>query len=321
MNWIREANYKEDMEAVVEPYVAARTEAGTFERIKGQKIYYEAYIADKAKGAIVLSHGFTESVRKFTESVYYMLQAGYNVYAVDHRGHGRSYRPNDNPYVVHAEKFEDYVLDLEYFTREIVKREKKETGPLYLYGHSMGGCIGAWTIETYPDLFKKAVLTSPMLALKFPVPTPIMVAGASLIGMGKGGRRKKEPLSPVNAFTETPDFENSCDSSKCRYLYYFDKRLKDSALQTTSPSVGWGLEAVKACKRAISKAETAKIRIPVLLMQAGNDTMVDNAGQVLFASRVPSCTFTQVPGMKHELYMTDSDVLIPYWEKIFAFLG
>ena len=141
------------------------------------------------------------------------------------------------------------------------------------------------------------------------------------IGMGKGGRRKKEPLSPVNAFTETPDFENSCDSSKCRYLYYFDKRLKDSALQTTSPSVGWGLEAVKACKRAISKAETAKIRIPVLLIQAGNDTMVDNAGQVLFASRVPSCTFTQVPGMKHELYMTDSDVLIPYWEKIFAFLG
>ena len=76
MNWIREANYKEDMEAVVEPYVAARTEAGSFERIKGQKIYFEAYKADKAKGAIVLSHGFTESVRKFTASVYYMLQAG-----------------------------------------------------------------------------------------------------------------------------------------------------------------------------------------------------------------------------------------------------
>ena len=41
MNWIREANYKNDMEAVVEPYVAARTEAGSFERIKGQKIYFE----------------------------------------------------------------------------------------------------------------------------------------------------------------------------------------------------------------------------------------------------------------------------------------
>ena len=46
---------------------------------------------------------------------------------------------------------------------------------------------------------------------------------------------------------------------------------------------------------------------------------VKNASQDLFASRTPSCELVRIPNMKHELYMTDSDVLIPYWEKIFAF--
>ena len=78
---------------------------------------------------------------------------------------------------------------------------------------------------------------------------------------------------------------------------------------------------MKACARVTSRKETAKIRIPVLLIQAGNDTVVKNSSQDLFASRVKGCEFYRVPDMKHELYMTDSDVLIPYWEKVFSFFG
>ena len=59
----------------------------------------------------------------------------------------------------------------------------------------------------------------------------------------------------------------------------------------------------------------------MLLIQAGNDTVVKNSSQELFVSRTRGCEFYQVPGMKHELYMTDSDVLIPYWEKVFPFFG
>ena len=317
MNWIREANYKNDMEAVVEPYVAARTEAGSFERIKGQKIYFETYKADKAKGAIVLSHGFTESVRKFTESVYYMLQAGYNVYAVDHRGHGRSYRPNDNPYVVHAEKFEDYVLDLEYFTREIVKREKKETGPLYLYGHSMGGCIGAWTIEQYPELFSKAVLSSPMLGLSFgKIPLPVAYAFAALKGMGE---KAKEPLSPVTAFPEE-HYAESASNSEARFAWYYARKLQDRRLQTCAGSSKWGREAILACRRVTSPRQIAKIRIPVLLFQAEKDTYVKNESQDAFAAKAPTCELVKMPGMRHELYFAEGETLQRYWEKIFSFL-
>ena len=317
MNWITEENYAERMKTEAEPWIAARMESGFDERVKGQPIYYEHYRADCPKGTIVISHGFTESVTKFSEAIYYMLQAGYDVWGLDHRGHGRSFRQNSNPFVVHAERFEDYVQDLKHLT-ETLAIPASEGRKVFVYGHSMGGCIAARLIEEEPLLFDKAVLTSPMLGLSFSLPVPVVYAAASLKGIGE---KRKEPLSPVSAFPSEPDFEGSCDSSECRYLYYFEKRRKDPRLQTTSASIGWGKEAAKACAKVCSRHETERIRIPVLLFQAGNDTVVKNAAQTLFASRVRDCVLTTVPGMKHELYMTDSAVLIPYWERIFGFLG
>ena len=318
MHWITEENYEEQMRSIAEPYVAARTECGFDERVKGEKIYFEHFKADDPKGVIVISHGFTESIKKFTESVFYMLQAGYEVWGVDHRGHGRSFRHNSNPYVVHVERFEDYVLDLAHLTKTRVLPSAGEL-PVYLYCHSMGGCIGAWMIEAYPDLFKKAVLSSPMLGLSFgKIPVPIVYLGASIKGIGE---KRKEPLNPIDSFPQEGDFENSCDSSRCRYDYYFKKRLADPFLQTSDPSINWGKQAVKACSRVTSKKWTSRIRIPVLLIQAGNDTVVKNSSQELFVSRTDGCEFYRVPGMKHELYMTDSDVLIPYWERVFSFFG
>ena len=318
MRWITEENYEEVMKTEVEPFVAARRESGYDERVKGQPIYYEHFKADAPKGVIVISHGFTESIQKFTESVYYMLQAGYEVWGVDHRGHGRSYRHNSNELVVYVDHFKDYIKDLKHLTETLVKPQAGGL-PVYLYCHSMGGCIGAWIIEEYPDLFNKAVLSSPMLGLSFgKIPWQVVYVAASLKGIGE---KKKEPMSPIHEFAKEPDFENSCDSSECRYLYYHKKRLADASLQTTALSINWGKEAAKACSRVTSRFQTSRIRIPVLLCQAGDDQVVKNASQDLFVSRVAQCEKYLVPGMKHELYMTDSPVLIPYWEKVFAFLG
>ena len=316
MRWIRENDYEKIMRTEVEPYVSARKECGIDARVKGQPIYYEHFRAEHPKGVIVVSHGFTESIQKFTESIYYMLQAGYEVWGLDHRGHGYSYRSNDNPYVVHTDHFRDYVLDLKHLTE---KRVKPAAGklPVYLYCHSMGGCIGAWMIERWPKLFDKAVLSSPMLGLSFgKVPVPVVYAGAKLKSLRSG---KAAPVNPVDSFEEE-DFENSCDSSACRYHYYYQKRLADNKLQTRSPSLGWGMEAAKACARVTSPFWASRIRIPVLLCQAGNDTVVKNASQMKFLSHVPEAEFFRMPNMKHELYMTDSDMLIQYWERVFSFL-
>lgn len=317
MHWITEEHYASEMHDTVEPFVAARKTSGCDERMPGHAIYYEHFAAGKPKGVVVISHGFTESVQKFTESIYYMLQQGYEVWGFDHHGHGKSYRLNDNPHVVHADRFEDYVLDLKHLVEAHVIPAANGL-PLYLYCHSMGGCVGAWTIEEYPALFQKAVLSSPMLGLSFgSIPAPVMAAAAGVLGIGK---RKQKSLQPAESFNPTPDFANSADSSECRYLYYLQKQTDHPELQTYMPSIGWGRQSILACRRVSAPKNMQKIRIPILLLQAGEDTMVKNAAQDAFAAAVPSCTFERIPGVKHELYMTDSDVLIPYWERVFAFL-
>ncbi len=320
MDWILEENYAQAMEDRARPYVEARRTEGWDERVEGQKIYYWSCRADQPKGVIVLVHGFTESVRKYTESIYYMLQAGYDVWGIDVRGHGRSFRHNGNPYIVHVLRFEDYIEDLRHLVEtKVLPSYTGRNLPLYVYGHSMGGCISARTIETYPTLFQKAVLTSPMLGLSFGSVPPALVRIAGVfLGMKS---HRMDSLTPVSGFEMKPDFENSCDSSECRYLYYHEQRIRDVDLQTTAASIGWGMEAIKATGQVVSPGNTGRIQIPVLLMQAGNDMVVKNEAQNLFASRVKSCELHPVPGMKHELFMTDSPVLIPYWEKIFAFLG
>ena len=316
MNWIKEKNYEETMLNDVEPWLAKHRESGLDARVKGQPIYYEHYTLERPKGVIVISHGFTESIRKFRESIYYMLQSGYEVWGVDHRGHGNSVRLNDNPYVVYVNHFKDYVLDLKHLTEKKVRPAAGKL-PVYLYCHSMGGCIGAWLIERYPKLFDKAVLSSPMLGLSFgKVPVPMVYAAAKLKSLGG---RAADPLSPVDSYVQE-NFEDSCDSSRCRFEYYARQRIADRKLQTRAASIRWGMEAAKACSRVTSGYWTGRIRIPVLLCQAGSDTVVKNSSQNQFVSKVKGCEFFRMPYMKHELYMTDSDMLIQYWERIFRFL-
>ena len=319
MRWITEEHYAQQMRDEVEPWLAARVETGFVERVKGQPICYEHYRADAPKGVIVISHGFTESIRKYTESIYYMLQAGYEVWGLDHRGHGRSYRPGGDRFVVHVERFEDYVLDLVHLTETRVKPAAGAL-PLYLFCHSMGGCVGALVIEQYPALFAKAVLSSPMLGVALgKIPAPVACAVLRVKGAGAKGR---EPMAPVTAMTETEDdFAASAANSELRFRYYCRKKLADPLLQTCAPSKNWILEAIRACRMACSKKQTARIRIPVLLFQAGRDTYVRADAQDRFVSRVPSCEKQCFPELRHELYMSDSAVLIPYWEKVFTFLG
>lgn len=316
MRWLTDESYEKIMQTEVEPWLEERMETGLDERVKGQPIYYVHYRADAPRGVVVISHGFTESIAKFAEPIYYFLQAGYEVWGLDHRGHGRSYRANSNPFVVHVDRFEDYVLDLKHLTETRVKPAAGDL-PLYLFCHSMGGCVGTWTIEACPELFRKAVLSSPMLGLSFgKIPLPVAYAFASLKSIGEKG---KEPLSPVTEYARET-YADSAANSEGRFDWYHQKKLADQRFQLCAGSANWGKEAIAACRRVSRGSEIAKIRIPVLLFQAGNDVFVKNAAQDAFAAKAKSCELVKLPGLRHELYFSDGESLRSYWEKIFEFL-
>ena len=86
------SNYGQDEDIIkeVERKLNVKKESGYFKGCNNISIYYEKFIVENEKGSIVISHGFTECLEKFTELIYYFTEMGYSVYGLEHRGHGRS---------------------------------------------------------------------------------------------------------------------------------------------------------------------------------------------------------------------------------------
>lgn len=142
-------------------------ESGYYGTKDGKRLYYEKFINENEHAVVVISHGFCEFAEKFEEVIYYFLCKGYSVYIPEHRGHGKSDRDVDDLSKVYVKSFDEYVSDFAGFVNDIVKKETEKDKKIILYAHSMGGAIGALVLEKYPHLFDCAILTSPMLKMRY----------------------------------------------------------------------------------------------------------------------------------------------------------
>ena len=127
-------------------------------------------------------------------------------------------------------------------------------------------------------------------------------------------------MSPVSAMPEET-FEASAANSEPRFRWYCEKKLADPKLQTCAASSAWGREAILACIQTGRRSKVAGIRVPILLFQAGSDTFVENRAQDEFAALAPDCTLQKMPGLRHELFFSDTETLKRYWGQIFEFYG
>lgn len=108
-------HYRDRMEREVVPFLKKYRHSGFFCPDKGQKkIYYESYRREDAKGIVIMVHGFFESAEKYAEMIYYFFQAGYQVYIMDVRGHGRSAREQADLSLVHIDQFKRYLSNLDF---------------------------------------------------------------------------------------------------------------------------------------------------------------------------------------------------------------
>lgn len=324
-----EENLEQEMDAVVEPYLQniCRTgqmrttklsvlEAERIAEVPKDGLYYELFPQRNAKGTIVISYGFTESCLKYHELIFYFYQQGYQVAVMDHRGHGKSFREIEDPTVIYIDLFSRYVVDLHRFVQTVVK-PMSQGKPLYLYAHSMGGCIGAFYLEQYPQDFKKAVLNAPMLGLQLgacPSWAARVICDAK-VEKGEG----KERLFTHAPFNPEEPFEESSASSRARYEYYLKKRCENLEYQTSSASYYWGREAINAGNFVISRKQAAKVQIPVLLFQAQLDSLVQPEAQEKFISRIKDGRLILAENVRHEIYRAPNEVLKPYLEEVFRF--
>lgn len=318
MEIISEMGYRDRMEKEAVPFLKEHRYCGFFAPDGQGDIYYERYRQEKAGGTVVMVHGFSESAEKYAEMIYYFLQAGYQVYIMDVRGHGRSVRSREDLSMVHIDRYERYLSDLEYLAAEIAAKENPAL-PLYLYGHSMGGGIAAAFLEKSPGTFRKAVLSSPMIR---PLTGGIPFGAAYGIAdmqcrLGKGGCY----VVGHHAFAGDETFESSASVSAERYEYYARKRQSEEKFQTNGASYSWLREAARMSKYILKEVNCRKITAEVLLFQAEREEYVDKKAQEKFVSRVESARLVPMAGTKHEIYMSDDGHVVQYLDEILKFFG
>jgi acylglycerol lipase len=107
-----------------------------FEGVGGLMIHTRAWrpAQERPRGVVVISHGFNSHSGYYTWVAEQLTADGLAVYALDHRGRGKS--DGERYYV---DKFSDYVDDLTTFIEQTRSREPGL--PVFLLGHSAGGVI------------------------------------------------------------------------------------------------------------------------------------------------------------------------------------
>jgi alpha-beta hydrolase superfamily lysophospholipase len=118
---------------------------GYFQGLGNLKIYYQYWLpSGESKAILMVAHGFAEHSGRYDHVAGYFVERGYAVYALDHRGHGKSEGER-----VHVEQFSDYVDDLKTFF-EIIRKENQGKR-IFLVGHSMGSAITLLYTARYQD--------------------------------------------------------------------------------------------------------------------------------------------------------------------------
>jgi alpha-beta hydrolase superfamily lysophospholipase len=130
-------------------------EESSFQNNDGYSIFWRKWLPKNsdAKAVIMLIHGLNEHSGRYINVASEITPRGYPVYALDHRGHGKS--TGRRSYV---KRFENFFDDIRTFYTDIVKKEA-DGKPVFILGHSMGSFITLNYTRLYQDGLNGMILS------------------------------------------------------------------------------------------------------------------------------------------------------------------
>jgi lysophospholipase len=274
-----------------------------------------------ARHAIVISSGRVEMALKYAELCYELVQAGYSVFILDHRGQGLSQRELHNPHKGYVADFSLYQQDLAQFIQQIVLPSKHQH--YIALGHSMGSAILAGYLQQQPHPFRAVILASPMFGIYTGL-VPASIAELLALAFGALNRR----ISPVpwyfpgqGNYSEKNFENNPLTSSPQRYRWLHQLYREQPESQLGGVTSHW-LQAAIHFMRRLQK-DAAKWHTPVLLLQAAADKVVSNHAQNLWYQQLTGNTIHQqvtLAGARHEIFMEQDAIRQQAFNAINSFL-
>ena len=277
---------------------------GSFTGVKNVEIIYGVQELENEKGAVIIVNGRNETFVKYSDVIVELSSLGFSVYTLDHRNQGFSGRQLADPHKGHVDTYDDYIADFDFFLKNIVN--KKPHKVKLVLAHSMGGTIALLYELRHPGNFSGMALSAPMLGFSTaPWPfflVPPLLSLYEVLGLEQnyvvgGGKFKPEPYTPDNNLT----------SDEVNYTRNHQLMLDYPQIQLGAPTCAWVKKSLEAIKEIQNGAE--KIKIPLLIMQAGDDQVVNNCAEKRFCRKVgENCQFIVIPGSQHEILMEKPEI-------------
>lgn len=258
----------------------------------------------RARGSVVLSGGRTETIEKYYETIEDFLDRGFVVLAHDWRGQGLSHRELPDRRRGHARGYKAFLED---FRRLLDTYEARLPRPWIAVGHSMGGCLTLLALAHGERRFAAACLSAPMLGIQMGRISPAAARLAARVNLllGRASRYARRP----GAQSDEDAFEgNILTHDPVRFGRYRAQVAACPDLALGGPTWGWIDFALRATAYLARPERLRGIMIPVEIVSAGDDRLVDNAAQAAAARNLPQGRLVTVPGAYHEILMETDDM-------------
>ncbi|TCT13278.1 lysophospholipase [Tepidamorphus gemmatus] len=274
--------------------------------------------AAATRGTVCVFPGRAEFIEKYFETIEELRQRGFAVAALDWRGQGGSQRLLRNPRKGHVDTFEEYDRDLSAFMTRVVLPDCP--APYYALAHSMGGNILLRNAQRSPAWFERQVLSAPMLTLhRRLVPGRHVFRVAEILGLAGFG----DAFVPGGGATHagTMIFRNNpLTSDPVRFARNALVVEKAPWLGLGSPTIAWLVAAGAAMAEVMDPDFAERVRVPTLVLAAGDDRIVSSRAIETLAFRLKTGSHLMIPGARHELLQERDAIRAQVWAAFDAFV-
>lgn len=278
--------------------------------------YWQAE-TDKPKGTVCVLHGRAEFIEKYFETVSDLLKRGFAVVTFDWRGQGLSGRQVKNPRKGHLRRFADYRYDIEAVRDQILMPLMPE--PHFALAHSMGGAIALNAAYESWLPFRRLITTTPMIGLallKRIGAAAILARTLRLLGLGK----MFVPGGGETSISTMPFKGNRLTTDPVRYARNAEAATAIGPGAIGAPTVAWMDSAFRFMKCFTAPNYALKIRLPTLIVAAGDDPICATPATERFAARLKAGHAIVIPGARHEILMERDEIREQFWAAFDAFI-
>lgn len=286
------------------------------------QLSYYCHLVPGAKHAVLISSGRMEMALKYAELCFELVQAGYSVFLLDHRGQGLSQRELSNPHKGYIADFSLYQHDLAQFVEHVIIPSGHQR--YIALGHSMGCAILAGYLQQHRHPFCAAILASPMFGIYTGL-VPARLAESIALAFGAVNRAlTTQPwYFPGQSDYREKEFNNNpLTSSAERYQWLLQRYRELPQAQLGGVTTQWVSAAILAMRQLQQSA--AQWHTPVLLLQAGADKVVSNHAQNQWYRQLPDTVLHQqlrLAGARHEIFMESDELRLQALNAINSFLA